>query len=353
MSKKRAKRNTGLPPGTSLYTGGITDAEVFVHYVEYDADKLVEEASSNKVSIILHPSRPEMVQWYDVRGLHDEGVIRSISERFKMHPIAVEDAVDIHQRPSYTEYEHGHFLSLKALSFDRKTLTVQRESVGLYFGEGFVLSFQELDKDTFEAVRSRVLQSKGRIRTRKADYLAYAIVDYIVDHYFTVLDDFEEEVELLEESISNSSSEGDKARIFLMKKELLKIRKSVGPLREAVNLFSRSESHLIDERTIVFIRDVYDHTIQIIDSVDSMRDILSGLQDLYISEISLKMNKIMQFLTIVTALFVPISFLTGLYGMNFEYIPELKHHNGYFILWGVMVVSVLAMLWYFWKKKWL
>jgi len=353
MKKHRQKkRNVGLPPGSVLYTGSINDTQVQVSYVSYDDENITEE-SSHSGQLTLHPSDQSKVQWYDIRGLHDEDLIRSIGTRFSMHPIALEDAVDVHQRPAYTEYEDGHFISLRALRFDRNDLKLRQETLGLYVGEGFVLTFQEQETDTLKSIRERLLKSKGRIRGRKSDYLAYAIIDFVVDHYFSVLDDFELEVAALEEAISESSSEHDKQRIYSLKKELLKIRKSVAPLREAINLFSRSDSELIDDRTLTFVRDVYDHTIQIIDSVDSLRDILSGLQDLYISEISLKMNKTMQFLTIVTALFVPLSFLTGLYGMNFEYIPELTYRQGYFVLWAVMLAVVIGMLYYFKRKKWL
>jgi len=342
-----------LHPGAIKYTGAISGVEVPVDYIEYNEDKCTSESSVGNEGLILHASNINKVQWYDIKGLHEDELIRAIAERFKMHPIAIEDAIDIHQRPTYIEYEHGHFMSLKALSFERDSKKIKREALSLYFGEGFVITFQEKSNDTLSPVRERILNSKGRIRSRKSDYLAYSIVDLIVDNYFQVLDAFEEEVEKLEESINTNSDEIEKYKIFELKKELLKIRKSVSPLREAINLFSRSDSDLIEERTISFVRDVYDHTIHIIDNVDSMRDILSGLQDLYISDISLKMNKIMQFLTIVTALFVPISFLTGLYGMNFEYIPELKVKYGYFILWGIMVAGVFSMLYYFKRNKWL
>lgn len=335
------------------YTGSVVDIDVPVDYIEYNHEMCISESSVGSEALILHESDKNKVQWYDIKGLHEETLIRAIAERFKMHPIAIEDAIDIHQRPTYIEYEHGHFISLKALSFEKDTKKIRREALSLYFGEGFVITFQEKSNDTLSPLRERILNSKGRIRSRRTDYLAYSIVDLVVDNYFQVLDTFEEEVEQLEESINKNSDEIEKYKIFELKKELLKIRKSVSPLREAINLFSRSESPLIEDRTINFVRDVYDHTIHIIDNVDSLRDILSGLQDLYISEISLKMNKIMQFLTIVTALFVPISFLTGLYGMNFEYIPELKMKYGYFILWGIMVVGVFSMLYYFKKKKWL
>jgi magnesium transporter len=342
-----------MPPGALLYTGKITGVDVIVDYVEYNNEVSNFESSSGAESFLLHASDVTKVQWYDIRGLHDDNIIRDIAERFKMHPIAIADAVDIHQRPTYIEYEFGHFISLKVLSFDKLNNKINRESLSLYFGDGFVITFQEKPNDTLIQVRQRILESKGRILSRKSDYLTYTIVDFIVDNYFYVLDAIEEEVGQLEESISNNPQNTDKSNIYELKKELLKIRKSVSPLREAINLFSRTESSLVEDRTVSFIRDVYDHTIHIIDNVDSMRDILSGLQDLYISEISLKMNKTMQFLTIVTAIFVPISFLTGLYGMNFEYMPELKFQYGYFILWGAMIFAVLAMLYYFRKNKWL
>ena len=342
-----------MPPGAIRYTGNIKDVPVVVDYIEYNTEFCESESSTGRDSFYIHASDVSKVQWYDIRGLHDEQIIREISERFKMHPIAIEDAVDIHRRPTYVEYESGHFISLKALNFNREERKVERESLSLYFGEGFVISFQEKENDTLNSVRKRILEGKGRIRSRKSDYLAYAIVDMVVDNYFLVLDTIEEEIEVLEESISNTPESSNKSNIYELKRELVKVRKSVSPLREAINLFSRTESPLIEDRTNSFIRDVYDHTIHIIDNADSLRDILSGLQDLYISEISLRLNKTMQFLTIVTAIFVPISFLTGLYGMNFEYMPELKYHYGYFVLWGAMIVAVLAMLYYFRRNRWL
>ena len=351
MAKK--KRNTGLPPGSARYTGSNTTVDVAVSYVEYDVDTIRMELDRHGKDIILHPSVSQKVQWYDVLGLHDDDLIRSIGERFQMHPLALEDAVDVYQRPSYTEYEQGHFFTMKAIHYDRATRTVARQSVALYFGDGFLLTFQEHDDDLFVPLRQRLEASKGRIRTRKADYLAYAIIDHLVDQYYHVLDEIEGGVERLEESISTAAADTDKENIYALKKEVLKLRKAVAPLREALNMLTRSDSTLIADSTHAYLRDVYDHTIQILDSTDSQRDVLSGLQDLYISEVSLKMNKIMQFLTVVTAIFVPLSFLTGLYGMNFAYMPELQYRAGYFVLWGVMLLIALGMLFYFWKKRWL
>jgi len=348
----KSKRNLGLPPGSMKYTGSLTSTPVVVNYLEYNEEYCKQELGESGSDIILHPSIPKIVQWYDIRGLHDEELIDSISKRFDVHPLAMEGALDVYQRPNFVEYNNGHFFAFKSIKFDKNTQTVIKQSLSIFFGEDFVISFQENVDDTFEGVRHRINQAKGKIRKRTADYLAYAIIDYVVDNYFNALDAIEEEIQLLEESISTASDATDKSKIYKLKKEILIIRKAVAPLREAINLFSRSESEFINENTVTYLRDVYDHTIQILDNVDSMRDILSGLQDLYLSEISMRMNRVMQVLTIVTAIFVPLSFLAGLYGMNFEYIPELKFKNGYFYLISVMFVIALSMIIFFKKRKW-
>jgi len=351
--KKKKNRNLGTHPGAVVYTGDRHDKQVEINYVEYTQDSYYEKSGISPDELNVKASNESIVQWYDICGLHNIDVINKIGKEYTIHPIALEDALDVYQRPSYTEYSDAHFISLKYLRFDAMQNIVERQAMSIYFGKGYVLTFQEHEDDVFQAIRTRIENKVGRIRSRGADYLAYAIMDYVVDNYFQVLDGVEEKIEELEDLISTSTETINKSDLYALKKELLKIRKSVSPLREGINLFSRTESNLVDERTLVFIRDVYDHTIHIVDNTDTLRDILSGLQDLYISEISLRMNKIMQFLTIVTAIFVPLSFLTGLYGMNFEYIPELQIKNGYFILWGVMLLITLGSLFYFRKKKWL
>jgi magnesium transporter len=346
------KRNIGSVPGTFVYTGSKTSIPVSINYLEYNQEDYLEDSALSNGEVIIRAPDAAHVQWYDIRGLHDTEIMQQIATAFKIHPLAIEDAVDVHQRPSYVEYVDAHFISLKLLTFDKDEKTVGQEAISIYFGDKFIISFQELAEDAFKPIRERIIQKKGRVVQKGADYLAYLLVDHIVDKYFQMLDLVEEEIEQLEETISFNSDKIDKLSNYQLKKNVLKIRKSVAPLREAINLFSRSESDLIDSKTTTFIRDVYDHTIQIIDNVDSMRDILSGLQDLYISEVSLRMNKVMQVLTIVTAIFVPISFLAGLYGMNFENIPELKYRNGYFILIGVMITIVSGMLIFFKRNKW-
>jgi magnesium transporter len=349
----KKNRKTGLPPGTLIYTGEKTDIPVKIIYTQYNEPKCHIEFYEDSDNLPIYKSEDSVIQWYDIRGLHDVNLIQTIAANFGVHAIAMEDIVDVHKRPSYVEYKHGHFISLKAFEYSKTDKEVRPQSISLFFGKGFVLSFQEHDDDVFKVLRERIQASKGRIRQRGSDYLTYAIIDVVVDRYFHIIDNIEETLEEVEDLISNNVDAINKGQLQATKVNLIKVRKSVVPLREALNQFLRTESDLIDPRTEAYLRDVYDHTIQVVESVDTMRDILGGLQDLYISEISLKMNKIMQFLTIVTAVFVPLSFLTGLYGMNFEVIPELKYQNGYFVLWIVMIGITVGMFWWFKRKRWL
>ncbi len=346
------KNKIGLPPGTILYTGHKSTIPIKVTYVEYDSNFHKEEVYEDDLHLLIHLSKENITQWYDIRGLHDEDLIKKIAEIFGVHPLVTEDIVDVYKRPEYVEYDNGHFITFKSFIYHEQEDDISTQTISVYFGKGFVLSFQEHEDDIFEPIRTRIKNSKGRVRNRSADYLGYSIVDYIVDSYYGIIEKLQVRLEQIEFQINNDPESVNKSEIYNCRLNLVKIRKQIMPLREALNQFIRSDSDLIDERTIVFIRDVYDHTIQVIDSIDSSREIIGGLQDLYISEISLRMNKVMQFLTIITAIFVPLSFLAGLYGMNFENIPELKFKYGYFVLLGFMLLTASLMIVVFRKKKW-
>lgn len=356
MTKKQGvkkKRQTGLPPGTIMYTGQKHLLSVRITYMEYNDEVLKQETHEHTTRIPIHESRPDIIQWYDVRGLHDEKLMQTISERFGMHPLVLEDIVDVYKRPEYTEYPSGLFMALKAFDYDEVRRKVKPQSMAIYWGQGFVLSFQEDESDYFKPVRDRLVAAQGRIRRKGGDYLAYALMDYVVDRYFHVLDHLETAIENMEEEIYTNPEDIDKSEVYTLKKQLLRLRKSIAPLREAVGQFTRTSSPLVDPETLVYVRDLFDHTYQVLDTIDTLRDVITGLQDLYLSEMSMKMNRIMQFLTVITAVFVPISFLAGLYGMNFQYMPELGYRNGYFVLLGVMLCIVLGMLFFFKKKRWL
>ena len=355
MKKPNAKKKdkiVGLPPGSIVFTGNRKVENVHVHYLNYDAKQFQEKTYDSHEKLIIHLSADEEVDWYDLRGLHDTSLIEALGKGFNIHPLILEDVADVNQRPKYEEYESGNFISLKALSFDRETYQVKKEQVAFYFRTGLVLTFQETASDLFQIVRQRLYSGRGRIRERGADYLVYAIIDALVDHYFIDQEDIQLAITDIESQLLDDPSENVKARIHLLKKQLLQIRKSIAPLREAMSRFARSESSFIDPKTSIFIRDLYDHTIQVMDMVDSFRDMLNGLQDLYLSEISFKMNQVMQVLTIITSIFVPLSFLAGLYGMNFDHMPELHFRYGYFILLGVMLLIFVGSIIFFKQKKW-
>jgi len=351
MSKKR--KNVGLPPGSVIFTGNQKVEKIQIHYLKYDAKTIEESEQDNHSSVAIHQSKEELVDWYDIRGIHDTDLIQTIGNTFQIHPLILEDIVDTQQRPKFEEYDKGIFIILKALNFDPEKQSVVREHIAIYFRKGVVLSFQEDHTDLFEPVRKRIHSGKGKVRQNGADYLTYALVDNLVDHYYTVLDAIEDKIETLEDSLLEKPDGSTKEKIHYLKKEVIRVRKSIAPLREAIGRFSKSDSPIIEESTITYIRDVYDHTIQIMDSVDNFRDVLNGLQDLYLSEISFRMNQVMQVLTIITTIFVPLSFLAGLYGMNFEYMPELHFRYGYFVLLGVMFLVGVGLVIWFKRQRWL
>jgi len=348
----RERKKIGLPPGSVIFTGDQKVEKVFVHHLKYDEQSLEEVTLDNRKNMVINLSKDEIVDWYDIRGLHDIKLIESLGKTFNIHSLVLEDIVDVHQRPKFEEYEQGVFITFRALSFDKSKLEISKEHVAIYFRQGLILSFQETGSDLFSVVRQRIHNGRGRIRKKGADYLVFAILDVIVDHYYIILDELESVIEALESDLLDKPDSKIKERIHLLKKELLSVRKSVAPLREAIGRFSKSEVSFIEESTAVYIRDLYDHTIQVMDMVETYRDMLNGLQDLYLSEISFKMNQVMQVLAVITTIFVPLSFLAGLYGMNFEYIPELKFKYGYFGLLGVMFCIFLGSLYYFRKKNW-
>ncbi len=350
MSKRRQK--AGLPPGAVLFTGKRKVDKITVHYTEYDDQLFQEQTLDNQTIRAFHEPNDLLVQWYDIRGLHDEALISEIGKVFQMNPLFVEDIVDTAQRPKLIEVEQGIFFIAKALTFGKETQRVKTEQISMYIGKEFVLTFQEDATDVFFKIRERLQKFGGRIRKQRADYLAYCLLDWIVDNYFIVLEEIQLAIEQLEEDILQHPNTQHKSTIHQLKQELIKTRKSIAPLREAISQFAKSDSELIAATTSQYLRDVQDHTIQIVDNIDTNRELLNSLQDLYLSEISFKMNQVMQVLTIITTIFVPLSFLAGLYGMNFENMPELHHRYGYFILLGIMCTIVAGLITYFKKKNW-
>ena len=346
------KKNTGSPPGSIIFTGKRKVEQVSIHYTEYN-DKILQERLLNiSGNNFVHEQNDLVVQWYDIKGLHDEGLIAEIGKIFQINSLFLEDVVDTAQRPKFEEIDQGFFLVAKSLTFYREHHLIKPEQVGIYAGKGFALTFQESESDLFLKIRDRMQTHGSRIRKQGADYLVYSLLDWIVDNYFLVLEDIQSSIEQLEEEILQHPSPEHKSTIHQIRRGLIKTRKAIAPLREAISKFAKSDSELISQSTIHFLRDLQDHTIQLVDSIDTNREMLNSLQDLYLSEISFKMNQVMQVLTIITTIFVPLSFLVGLYGMNFDYMPELHYRYGYFILLFFMGCIVTGLTFFFKKKNW-
>lgn len=353
MKNRFRRKKPGLPPGSVIFTGEKKVEDIKMHHLVYNDDHLTDdthetESIGNQLSV-----DKGKVNWFDIRGLHDTTLIEKVGHAFGIHNLVLEDIADTNQRPKFDEYDNGVFVVIKALHYHKDKTKMHTEQVAIFFRDNLIVTFQEDEADLLKAVRERVKNKSGRIRQRGADYLCYAIMDALVDQYFLVLDQMENDIESIESGMIEGVDTGVRAGIHRLKKEVVVMRKSIAPLREVMGKFSKSDTPFIADSTTLFIRDLYDHTIQVMDMVDTYRDMLNGLQDLYISEISLKMNQVMQVLTIITTVFVPLSFLAGLYGMNFKYIPELEYRYGYFVLLGLMFLIFIGALMYFRNKKWL
>jgi magnesium transporter len=277
--------------------------------------------------------------------------VEEIGRLFELHPLVLEDILHTGQRPKIDDYEDYLFITLRMLHGVDGVEQIESEQVSLVLGPSFVISFQERPGDLFELVRDRIRKGRGRIRKQGADYLTYALMDAIVDHYFIILEKIGEEVEQLEFQIIESPDPELMERVHSMKRELIFLRRSLWPLREVLSLLGKGEFPLIEEKTMIFFRDVHDHTIQVLETLETCRDMVSGMQDIYLSSMSNRLNEVMKILTVIATLFIPLSFITGLYGMNFKYMPELEWPWGYPLALLVMAVVAAVMLLWFKHKK--
>ena len=350
---KRAKQQVGLSPGTLVHVGEKKIEKVRIRIIDYDEAHLEEKEPKMVEECFPFKDKPT-ITWINIDGLHDIEIIEKIGKHFDLHPLVLEDIVNTEQRPKIEDFGDHIFVVLKMLYYDDKEKNqLEAEQVSLIFGSNFVISFQERLGKIFEPLRERIRKGKGRVRKSGTDYLAYALIDSIVDNYFVILEQFGERLEDTEQELATNPTAETLQTIRVFKKEMIFLRKSIWPLREVVNLLERGESSLIQESTGIYLRDVYDHTIQIIDSVESYRDMLSGMLDVYLSSISNKMNEVMKVLTIFAAIFIPLTFVAGIYGTNFTFIPEFEWQWSYFAFLLVLFLIAITMLVYFRRKKWL
>jgi magnesium transporter len=349
---RKISKKAGLPPGTLVHVGEPKTEKVKIRLTTY-RDSDYEEKDVESIAECLPCKERAGVAWIDIEGIHQVDIIEKAGKTFNLHPLVLEDILNTEQRPKVDEFEDYIFVILKMLTYDDTAAQVKIEQVSLVLGADFLISFQEAQGDVFEPVRERLRKGKGRIRKMGHDYLAYALIDAVVDNYFIVLEKLGEEIESLEEELMIDPGPATVQTIHILKRELIYLRKSVWPLRELIKGLEKSESDLFQEKTTVFLRDVYDHTIQVIDTVETFRDMVSGMLDVYLSSVSNRMNEVMKVLTIMATVFIPLTFIAGIYGMNFKFMPELEWHWGYPLVWAVMAAVFVVMLIYFKRKKWL
>ncbi|MDA8240248.1 MAG: magnesium/cobalt transporter CorA [Nitrospiraceae bacterium] len=349
---KNRSRKSGLPPGTLIHIGEQKDKKPKITIIDYD-DSSFQEKEVEEISECYPFRNKPSVSWINVEGLHRVEILEKLGECYGLHPLVLEDILNTDQRPKMEDYGDYLYIVLKMLHFEEVKGTVEAEQISLVLGEQFVISFQEgLDGDVFQPVRERLRNNKGRIRKLGADYLVYSLIDAIVDNYFIILEKTGESIEDIEEKVLGNPSTTTLNDIHFLKREMIFLRKAVWPLREVVSGLERGDSALVRGSTKVFLRDIYDHTIQVIDTIETFRDMTSGMLDIYLSSVNNRMSAVMKVLTIIATIFMPLTFIAGVYGMNFKYMPELEWRWSYPALWAIIILIAASMVAYFKKKKW-
>lgn len=347
----RARNKIGKAPGTITYLGRREKTESNVHVFDYSSDDIREEHPKT-IEEVLHYKNSSSTSWIDVVGISDEAFIADLGKKFGLNPLLLEDAINPQQRPKVDEYESYIFGVFKMLYISESNELVN-EHVAFVLFEHCVLVFQEEKEDVFNGVRNRLTRALGRIRERKSDYLFFALLDAVIDNYFVVLESISARMEALEAEVYNNPTSDIAHKIQELKKDILKIRRHIFPVKELMGRLIDSESHLISKDTKLFLRDAMDHSIEINETLQVYREMSMSLMEMYMSNMSNKMNEVMKVLTIMASIFIPLTFIAGVYGMNFRNMPELQSENGYFIVLGVMFLLFVAMLIYFKKKDWL
>jgi magnesium transporter len=350
---KKISGKAGLPPGTLVHIGEKKSEKVRITVMEYNEGECRERDLASLNEYI--PSQDKStITWINIDGLHQMEVIETIGRLFNLHPLTLEDIVNTGQYPKLEDYRHYLFIVLKMLYYHEQKNFIESEQVSLCLCSNVVISFQEEPgKDLFDPVRERIKSGKGRISKMGADYLTYSLIDAVVDSYFIILEKLGEKITVLEEKVMSEPTQKFLHEIHAIKREMIFLRKSIWPLREVVRSLERGDSLLIQDSVHIYLRDVYDHTIRIIETIETFRDILSSILDIYLSSVSNRINAVMKVLTIIATIFMPLTFIAGVYGMNFRHMPELEWRWGYPLILLGMASLGISMLIFFRRKKWL
>ncbi|OPY83543.1 MAG: Magnesium transport protein CorA [Syntrophorhabdus sp. PtaU1.Bin153] len=349
-TKKRSQK-AGLPAGTLIHIGEQKTERTTITIIAYEDGNSREVDLSELEQYIASKNSNEVI-WVNINGIHQAAIVETIGRIFHLHPLSLEDIMNTDQRPKMEEYKNYIFIVLKKLFYDEPTRRIKDDQISLVLGNSFLISFQESEPDMFTPVREAIRKRRGRISEAGADYLAYSLVDMAVDNYFLTMEKLGEDIEALEDNLVKNPEGQTLRSIHRLKRELIFLRKTVWPLREVVGDLERTGSTFIQESTIIYLRDIYDHVIHVVDTIETFREIVSGMLDIYLSSVSNKMNEVMKVLTIIATIFIPLTWIAGIYGMNFEHIPELKMRFGYPLVMLCMGAIGILMLVYFKRKKW-
>ncbi|EAZ81697.1 magnesium/cobalt transporter CorA [Algoriphagus machipongonensis] len=352
--KKKNRKNikVGLAPGSLVYTGEKELQQVSINLITYDDNELLEE-SIQLSQLEKRIKEKKRVLWIDVVGLHDVELLEKIGLLFNIHKLTMEDILNVDQRPKMEAFDEYIFAALKMIQCQSPESPIDDEQISFVLKDGILLTFQEKKGDVFQSVRNRLADQKRAIRQRKADYLLYALLDAVIDNYFVVMENVGERIENLESQAMLEPDNQTLNSLYVQRREMMDLRRTVYPLREVIGSFDKYADDKISAETRPFIRDLYENTIQVIETMEVFRDMSSGVLDLYMNSLSNRMNNIMKVLTIISTIFIPLSFVAGVYGMNFDNMPELHTKNGYFYVLSGMGLAVLGMLYYFKRKNWL
>ncbi|MDV7186452.1 magnesium/cobalt transporter CorA [Lutibacter sp. TH_r2] len=351
MKKQKKNRKIGLAPGTVVYTGYKPDNDLFINVFDYSKSEFNEFLIDDLTDLQKFENK-KLVTWLNVNGLNHTSTIKEIAKYYDLHHLITEDIPNTYQRTKVDISEDHIFVVFKMLHYSiNGKLNV--EHISFVLGEQYLLSFQEAEGDVFNSIRDRIRNGKGLVREKNADYLLYLLLDAIVDNYYHIIDTIGEKVDSYENKILNKNNEDDLTlEIQNLKREILKLRKVTNPLKDVVNKFYNRENKLISKETFVYFSDLEDHLIQVIESLDIYREMTVGLMEMQLTVVSNRMNEVMKVLTIIATIFIPMTFLAGVYGMNFKYIPELDYKYAYFIFWAIVSVLFILLLFYFKRKKW-
>jgi magnesium transporter len=348
---RRQRKQPGLSPGTLIHVGEQKAQTVDISFHQYNNAEVIEQKSV-PIKNIPH-SEDKHITWIQVSGIHDVEKIDTIGKQYSLHPLLLEDILNTEQRPKVEDYTDYLFIVFKTLDFDEETHGIRSDQIALVIGKNLLISFHENETGFFNPIRERIQSGKGRIRKMGSDYLAYALMDVVIDHYFITLEKLGSRIDDIEKSLLNNPSVEVLHNINFIKREMVFLRKNIWPVRELVATLERRESPIIHQHTVIYLRDLYDHIVQAIDTIESMRDVLTGMLDVYLSSMSNKTNEVIKVLTIIATIFIPLTFIVGIYGMNFDFMPELTWRYGYPAIMLLMLLLVGGMLYYFRRNNWI